>query len=1039
VIRDAHRIGCVMAAVAALCLQAAETRAQASAAEGHVASSAGPTAASATPARIDIPAQDLASALRELGRQTGVSIGFSPSLVRGLIAPEVQGQYTSHEAASLLLAGTQLSVRSVDGGALIVEGTDTATALELPEVQVTGWRIPQPFEDAPSSIVSYSAASLRRSGPGTLMDGLSLQTQFINNATAVGFSDGASGSSGASYLNLRGIGSGRTLVLVDGRRVVPSNRRGYVDISLLPESLIERVDVVTGGASAAYGSDAVSGVANVVLETNLTGWRLSAQEGVTSRGDNRNGKWSAAFGSPLGSRAHLILAAERFEADGIESYESREWFRSWGNIVNPDPNGPREITLPGLNSRAYTNGGLIVSGPLAYTQFLTGGVPAPFEPGTIVGTINQQGGSGFDAGSQLWITPDLNRTHFFSRLVYEVADDRALTLQAMHARSETVFGGHPQAFYTTALATIQRDNAFLPRSIGERMDEAGISSFMLARMSSSRDIGASLITNTTSMDSFTLSYDDASRSHTISAYYQFGRANEIRAYRNVGRLDRLYRAVDSVLHPVTGQPVCRSTLLFPDDGCIPLNLFGDGSPSQAAKDYVLTSFEADQVVTQHVLDISVSGMLGRLPHGLASFATGVSYRSETFDIDVLPKDLAELRLEDPVQYGYSGVPTRDLGSGIFERASYWRPSNGSYRVMEGFVETLFPLLADVPMATSLNAAIAARFAHYTGSGGVWTWKAGIDWQIDSTLRFRTARSRDMRAGNLAERFDLSGAAARVDRDPLNPDWGGYGIFEIQGGNPQVRPEKADTLTYGVVYEPPRLAGLSVSVDAFDVKIDDAIAQLGVQTILDQCHAGQDIACSLIRRDPVSQRLIEVRNLFVNVARVRTRGVDIEAHYARPVRLFGGHERIELRGGANRVFELSTTVLGGSTIDRAGQTGRGITAPDWRVNFMATYTRGPLDVFLEQRYIASGVRDVTLIEGVDIDDNTVSEAWYTSIGASYRAALRGGEVEMYGTVNNLLDTDPPRAPTTSVFGTTHTNEELFDPLGRRYALGLRFRF
>jgi iron complex outermembrane receptor protein len=1039
VIRDAHRFGGVLAAVAALCLQAPDARAQASSADASVASSAGSTLASAAPAPLHIPAQDLPSALRELGRQTGISIGFSPSVVRGLTAPAVQGRYTAYEAAAILLADTGLSIRRLDGGALIVESNDEVPALELPEVQVTGWRIPQTFEDAPSSIVSHSAASLRRSGPGTLMDGLSLQTRFINNATAVGFSDGASGSSGASYLNLRGIGQGRTLVLVDGRRVVPSTRRGYVDISLLPESLIERVDVVTGGASAAYGSDAVSGVANVVLETNLTGWRLSAQEGITSRNDNRNGKYSAAFGTPIGSRAHLILAGERYESEGIESYDSREWFRSWGSITNPDPDGPREITVPGLNSRSYTHGGLIVSGPLANTQFLAGGVPAPFEPGTLVGTINQQGGSGFDAGSQLWITPDLDRTHFFSRLAYEVADDRALTLQAMHARSKTRFASHPQAFYTTALATIQRDNAFLPRSIGERMDEAGISSFMLARMSSSRDIGAPLISNTTSMDSFTLSYDDASGSHTISAYYQFGRSNEIRAYRNVGRLDRLYRAVDSVIHPVTGQPVCRSTLLFPDDGCIPLNLFGDGSPSQAAKDYVLTSFEADQVVTQHVLDVSVSGMLARLPYGFASFAAGVSYRTEAFDIDVLPRDLAELRLEDPAQYGYSGVPTRDLGSGIFERASYWRESDGSYRVMEGFVETLLPLLADVPMVSTLNAALAARFAHYTGSGGVWTWKTGLDWRLDSTLRFHLTRSRDMRAGNLAERFDLSGAAARVDRDPANPAWGGYGIFEIQGGNPNVRPEKAETLTYGVVYQPLQAPGLSLAVDFFDVKIDDAIAQLGVQAILDQCHAGEALACSLTRRDPVSGQLIEVRNLFVNVAQVRTRGVDIEMHYVRPVRLFGGHERIELHAGANRVFELSTTVLGGSTIDRAGQTGRGITAPDWRANVMATYTRGPLEVFLEQRYIAPGVRDVTLVEGVDIDDNSVSEAWYTSIGASYRAALRGGEVELYCTVNNLLDTDPPRAPTTTVFGTTHTNEELFDPLGRRYAVGLRFRF
>lgn len=995
--------------------------------------------AAAASADVSIPAQKLSSALRELGRQTGVNVGFSPAAVRGLDAPALTGHYTAAEAAGLLVAGSALEVHSLGDDVLVVAPSDAVSPAEMDEVRVTGWRIPQSPADAPTSLLSRSARSLQHSGPGTLMDGLSLQTPFINNNTAVGFSDGASGSSGASYLNLRGIGPGRTLVLLDGRRIVPSTRRGYVDISLLPEALVERVDIITGGASAAYGSDAVSGVANIVLDTNRAGLSFQAQRGITSRGDNANGKWSAAFGTELGTRTHLILAAERFDADGIPDYDGRAWFRSWGNIPNPNPDGPREILVAGLHSRSYTNGGVILSGPLAGTQFLDGGVPAPFEPGTIVGPLNQQGGSGYDQGSKVWVTPDLHRQNLFSRLAYDIDDGRSVALQAMHAKSTTAFDGHPQAFYTTALATIRRDNAFLPATIAERMDEAGIDSFMLARMSSSNDIGAPRITNTTSMDSLTLSYDDTSRPYQISAYYQWGHSNEVRRYRDVGRLDHLYRAVDSVLDPATHRPVCRSTLTFPGDGCVPLDLFGDGSPSQAARDYVLTSFRADQLVTQHVAEVSLTGALARLPHGTASFATGLSYRREAFDIAVLPRELANLQLEDPAQYGYSGVPTRDIGGGIFERSSYWRASSGNYRVTEGFVEGLVPMLADMPGIANLNAAVAARYAYYSGSGGVWTWKTGLDWKANASFHFHIVRSHDVRAGNLAERFDTTGVAARIDRDPDNPGGPSYGITQILGGNPHVNPEKANTLTYGLVHTPRWAPGLSVSVSYFDLKIRDAIAQLGIDTILDQCHAGEEIACGLISRDPVSQQLIEVQDVFVNVAQARTRGIDIEIEYARPLHLFGGAERLNVQASANRIIDLSTTILGTTAVDRAGQTGRGVTAPTWRGNLMATYTRGPLELFAEQRYIAPGLRDATQVEGVDIDDNTVSAAWYTSTGASYRLGLRSGEAEIYGVVTNLFDADPPRAPTATAFGTVHTNEELFDPLGRRYSLGVRFRF
>lgn len=980
--------------------------------------------------------QELSSALRQLALVAKLEIGFSPETVRGRKAPELRGTFSVTDALARLLAGSGLVVRYTVSGALLVEDHEREPIVILPEMHVTGWRLPQPVSEGSAAVQSFDAVSLQRSAPGTLMDALSRLPQFANNNSAVGFFDGASGSSGASNLNLRGIGPERTLLLLDGRRVVPTIRRGYVDINLLPQALIRRVDVVTGGASAAYGSDAVSGVANLVLDTGLNGLRLTGHTGISGRGDNAGSMMSMAFGARLGPQTRVLGSLEAYESDGIRDYSGRSWFRSWGTIANPEPSGPRLLTVPDLRSRGYTSGGLITRGPLAGIQFLEGGVPAPFEPGLLVAEINQQGGSGFDQGSQLWIIPDQRRHSGLLYLVRDFGRGGRLFAQALRGRSAVEFAGHPQAFYTTATATIQRDNAFLPAAVGQLMDEAGVTSFPLARMSSSRDIGAPLITNDSRMDSLTMGVDAPAGRWTVSAYYQYGLATQARRYRDIVRLDRIYRALDSVRDPVTGQPVCRSTLSFPDDGCVPLDVFGDGAPSSAARDYVRTSFVADQRLRQDVLDVSMSGGLFGMPAGEASFSTGVAYRREYFSVNVRPYELAALRVEDPVTLGYGGVPPRDVGSGIFERSNYWSDADGRYRVLEGFVETLLPLWREQDSLRALSMAVASRYSYYSGSGRAWTWKLGLDWQAANWLQLRVTRSRDIRAGNLAERFDSTGAAARVDRDPLSPEEPTYGVVAIQAGNPAVRPERADTLTFGFEMAPTG-PGLTLAADYYDIRIGDAITQMGVSGIIDQCYAGDGATCGLIRRDPVSGRIIDVQDPYINAANARATGIDVRLRHSGTVQWLGRTGAIEVNALANHVLEASTYLPGVPRVERTRQTGRGFAAPSWRASLRVQLRSGSFSMHLEEQFISSGLRDATLVEGVDIDDNTVAAAWYSTLGASWTRPTRFGVMEVFATVGNLFDKDPPRAPLASALGTTHTNEELFDPIGRRFALGVRF--
>src|SRR5690606_22146643 len=184
-----------------------------------------------------------------------------------------------------------------------------------------------------------------------------------------------SGAVGASYLNLRGIGTIRTLMLLDGRRVVPSTRFGTVDIALFPRNLVKRVEVVTGGASASYGSDAVSGVVNVILDDDFEGLRTHAQGGIAGAGDFGNVETGVTFGTRVGGNSSLLLSGEVFRASGIRGYASRDWYDGQAAIPNPDPDGPAEIIARDVRSTNYTFGGLITSGPLAGTEFLAGGVP----------------------------------------------------------------------------------------------------------------------------------------------------------------------------------------------------------------------------------------------------------------------------------------------------------------------------------------------------------------------------------------------------------------------------------------------------------------------------------------------------------------------------------------------------------------------------------------------------------------------------------------------------------------------------------------
>jgi outer membrane receptor protein involved in Fe transport len=309
------------------------------------------------------------------------------------------------------------------------------------------------------------------------------------------------------------------------------------------------------------------------------------------------------------------------------------------------------------------------------------------------------------------------------------------------------------------------------------------------------------------------------------------------------------------------------------------------------------------------------------------------------------------------------------------------------------------------------------------------------------VRLRGTLSRDTRAADLAERFDSQGGGVVV-RDPFFNN-ANVTLSQFSTGNPNVSPEKADTLTAGIVLEPPFVPGLSLSVDWYRIDTRDAIAQLGAQVIVNNCFAGSQQFCSLITRDPLTHQLVFIDNEYLNVSREEVSGTDAELDYQHGITLLGGGpERFSARVLGSYLAQNAVTNQIVGTINYAGQVGDGYNLPRVQVLSELTYANGPYQLMVQERFIGRGVIDVTYVQGVDIDRNTVPSIGYTDLDLKYTRPAHGGwpSIEIFGHVTNLFDRDPPIVPNYTDFtGATPTNKTVYDVLGRRFNAGITVRF
>ena len=916
------------------------------------------------------------------------------------------------------------------GTAAYAQEAPTTTAPEdeepIGDIVITGSRLARTGYDTPTPVTVIGEADILAAGVPNIAD-------FVNELPSVAGSSTPStsnrslsnGSAGINSINLRSLGNARTLVLLDGRRSVGSLAQGTVDVNTFPQGLIKNIEIVTGGASATYGSDAVTGVVNFILDKEFTGLKANLEAGETSYGDDRNTLVSLTGGAPFADgRGHVLFNAESARRDGIYGMH-REWAEQGFYMVNNPAyavgNGAPEYFVTGQAGQILmTPGGIITNTGLRGTYFGVGGTVNQFaygafrDPWTIGGDWKL--GQSNDRTS---LEPESDRDGVFTRLSWDFNDNLSAFGEASWNQNTAKQWGGVQSDKGSVLITT--DNAFLPAEVKQRAAALGITQFTLG--TSNADIPTRESDNERKVQRYVVGLEG--RFKLLSdwkwdTYYQKGitDADESLYAANTARL-RL--AQDAVLNGA-GEIVCRSTLTNPGNGCVPFNRMGVGVNDPAALEYFMGRPQREQRFQQDVAALNFSTNVDNPWLDPIGVAFGVEYRKEEISGSVDP------------QYQEGWIVGNFL------------PTFGDYNVKEVYLETLLQL------TEGLEFNGAARGTDYSTSGFVTTWKAGLTWSPVNDLKLRATLSRDIRAPNLEELYQAGRRRTNSLTDPFFSDTSTR-FTETTLGNLELTPEKADALGLGVVYQPSFISGLGLSLDYYDIEIEDAINMVTAQDIVNRCYEGKQEFCEAFTRDPASQlgRDLIITNSPFNFVSERARGLDLEATYkvqmSDVVSSWPGD--LTLRSLATHYLEMSANNGSDPVTDRAGQNTNG-GPPDWSYRFTAAYNVDRLTLQLTGRGLSSGTYDNSYVECTSgcptsdafnrtINSNHIAGAFYVDTFIAYTTQFRSVRNQIFFKVTNVADKDPVfvgLGPGDSSNVEPGINRALYDYLGRTFRIGFR---
>jgi outer membrane receptor protein involved in Fe transport len=990
---------------------------------------------------------------------------------------------------------------------------------QLEEIQVTGSRIRLTDGMAePTPVTALTPAELASFDPGsTIAEQLDALPQFFATQSAQRGGLALSGDAGASFLNMRSLGNNRTLVLLDGARMAPADKRGPVNVDTLPTALVRSVDVVTGGASAAYGADALGGVTNFILDRDFQGLKTQVGTGITEFGDGFRWNASVAGGTRLMDDKLSLIGS--FETRFIEQIDrdptqlDPDWFQRWGYVTNPAwvaakctvnvlcDAGPQRLTLPNIApTDRHVYGMISGTSTILDTMIFDKAGTTVQARAPLLGDISSTGGTGTTnstSGGPLATMANrayagpvsgaevVGRSSFLSGK-YQFTDAFAAYVQLVAGVSESnakatradVTGINLTSTWAPRIAI---DNAYVPEFVRSTLAAAGKTEFVLQRDGAflgEPDMGIDQKDrNIFNSKTWTVGFDwNLPKDWNLSGSYSTGRTHRNSSVENMLRVDRMFLAMDAVRDPKNGTIVCRVQLYNPtveqlaaaglasglknsessrnpnpgplqspvglDDtirDCVPFNVMGFGNISQAAIDYIGTDRWSIGIVEQDFAETVLTGeVFDGWGYGPVAAAFGLTWRESSFVDEAFPSDVDELGPPVNVpELGIRGISAGYTGGSPnlhqFAAVPY---IFGEYNVWEWFTEWQLPIWQSVSKEQRLSGSVAFRQSDYNLSGRSDSWKIGLDAQVVEGLRLRATKSRDVREASFSERFDAQGGGGNI----TDPTRGGVtnAITVVASGNPNLKPEAADSTVMGVVLQPTWAwaDGLQVSTDWYKVDIAGSIQQISAQDVIDRCFAGDQEQCANIIRDDATGEVASVFRRFFNQDQATVEGVDLELAYRiEPDFIANQEESFNLRMLAGWLLARKDINAAGVVTDLTGPA----TLPKLTGTLTSTYGLGPWSFQMQGRFTSAGKLNRTWTEGIQVDDNWVASwtSWNGQI--NYRGELESGATWTAGiSVQNLFNRDPPIIPG----GTAGAQAGLsgqYDEFGRRYNLSLNVNF
>ncbi len=825
-----------------------------------------PGAARAQPRSFDIPAEDAGRSIPELARQAGVQIVAPGQALHGLVTPAIKGRFEIQDALAKMLYGSNLSVASDDGHTIVLavaaaaapDNTTLPEQIELIErAFVTGSRIISDTSKSPAPEMAFSVDELLATTPSNISDALNKLPVFQGSSSA-STADGASANDGGDFLNLRNFGQQRTLVLLDGMRVPASNANGSVDVSTLPQMLMTRVDIVTGGASAVYGSDAITGVVNFILNKNFDGVKYKANTGISDYGDGMSYKAGAAAGTSLfGGRGHIETALEYYKSDGVMKRNRPGGAANWasyglGTVASPYTN----LIQGRLNPESF--GGKITCTNCSVNgqQFIADGVIGPFNYGIVPvpgGSVSSGGDGVFvDYTSAIAAT---KRAESFARFSYNLNNDTVFWVQGTAAES-TVFNKFFPSQIDNGRQTTKyfKNNPFLPAAAQTQLGNNGLydssNIFNIQKWYNSPEFTRA--TNATSRNLVVSAGLDGKLlgRYDWNAHYTHGESRTSVKGINNGNNQYHDAQQDAVPDPSgNGGIVCyndtpAAIALYGDlyPGCVPANVFGPTALTKEAYKYWsrTTKFTLTNIMDN--LSANISGDVLDLPAGPIRAALSGEMRWLDY---IIHSDASPTALVNCTGLRLCGGPTQTLWDNNTVASV-----QASESVWEFAGETNIPVIKDVAWVQSFDINAAARYTDYDISGVAQTWKVGLNWRVNDDIRFRGTTSIDIRAPTLNDLFAPISSTS-VGYFDLLTNYAGTGTQRVSQGNPKLVPEVARTYTVGVVLTPTFIPGLTASVDFYNINLKNAIggvsgADAQVQALCNN-SGGTSTYCQLYQR------------------------------------------------------------------------------------------------------------------------------------------------------------------------------------------------